>query len=104
MGEPETPEDSDWSEPTASAKVTVEKTMLGARAEFPANPPARLIEFVVYASACVGAVLGPALTINAVPENAPLGATTATLLGQLGVLLVVVLATRFRADARRAKR
>ncbi len=79
-----------WDEtPTPLARVRIETTELKAEAAVPATETRRLLATILNTLLVLGAVLGPALTLQVVPAAFPVWATAGTIAGQLAMLVLV---------------
>ncbi|MFI9812188.1 hypothetical protein [Saccharothrix variisporea] len=81
-------------EPTSAARIRVEKTGLRVEVAVPPGQAPRLLTAAGYAVVSVGVLVGPALTVRAVPADFPVWATLGLVAGQIGLLGLVALAVR----------
>ncbi|MEU6151605.1 hypothetical protein ABZ816_16565 [Actinosynnema sp. NPDC047251] len=81
-------------EPTPAARIRVEKTGFSVEVAVPAAHTSRLLTVAGYATAAVGVLVGPGLTLRLVPPEFPVWAVVGLIAGQLALLGLVVLITR----------
>ncbi|MDR6594922.1 hypothetical protein J2S66_003306 [Saccharothrix longispora] len=80
----------------------MEKTCFEAEVVVPPGHAGPLLQVIVLLGVLVGAVLGPVLTLRGVPVDFPVWATVSVILGQCGLLgLVVLRASRARGHRER---
>ena len=83
-----------WGDPTREARVRVEKSGLKVEVAVPSSQAPRLLHAAVLALVMSGVVLGPVLTLRAVPPDFPVWATVGLIAGQIGLFGLVALTVR----------
>jgi hypothetical protein len=84
----------DWGEPSRDARVRVEKSGLRVEVAVPSSQAPRLLDAAVLAMVMAGVLVGPVLTLRAVPPDFPVWATVGLVAGQIGLLGLVALIVR----------
>ncbi|MEU4766747.1 hypothetical protein AB0H12_26165 [Actinosynnema sp. NPDC023794] len=94
-----------WGDPTRQARVRVEKSGLKVEVAVPSSQAPRLLHAAVLALVMSGVILGPVLTLRAVPVDFPVWATVGLVAGQIGLFgLVAMVARRAAGSGERARR
>ena len=84
------PQEGAEEQPTSKARVRFEKADCKADVEVPSHHAVPLFERLVYALCAVGAVLGPALILLAMPASQPAWVLVTAIGGQFTVEIVVI--------------
>jgi hypothetical protein len=93
-GTPGTDNPAGWGDPTREARVRVEKSGLKVEVAVPSSQAPRLLHAAVLALVVSGALLGPVLTLRAVPPDFPAWAAVGLVAGQTGLLGLVAMIAR----------
>ncbi|GAB2964665.1 hypothetical protein [Saccharothrix stipae] len=93
-GTPGTDNPAGWGDPTREARVRVEKSGLKVEVAVPSNQAPRLLHAAVLALVMSGVILGPVLTLRAVPVDFPVWATVGLIAGQIGLFGLVAMIAR----------